>query len=493
MVVIPATSVRAHAAKGIAITGVGQALRLVLTFGSGILLARLLTPADFGLIAMVSTSVAFIAVIQDLGINQATIQREAISKAQMSALFWLSAGVSALLALVLASSAPIVAWFFGDPRLVKLTVAFSIMIVLVGFQSQQIALLNRQMRFKALAAVDVLAAAASAVIGVTLAWQTGSYWALFATSLTSTLTSLVCAWVFSGWKPGRPSFEGDFSEIFHFGAGVSGFNILAYFSRNADNLLIGRFYGSDQLGLYDRAYRLLLFPLYQVIGPLGRVMLPTLARLQTDPVRYRNAYIECITLVMTLSQPGLVCMCVFAEELFLLLLGPRWVPAAPIFRWLGVCALLQVMTWTVGWLYLSQGRGGDYFKIGLFGSLITVASFMVGLPWGPIGVATAYTICEYLLRLPLFLWSAGQRGPVTTRDLWINGAPHFLATGLTAAGLVAGSHAFLFGTNILTFVIAMAFSYVFYGAVIMLWKRKRDVFYGASVSLWQVIRVCFAA
>jgi PST family polysaccharide transporter len=475
MVILPATSLRAHTAKGIAITGVGQALRLVLTFTSGILLARLLTPTDFGLIAMVSTSVAFIAVIQDLGINQATIQREAISKAQMSALFWLSAGVSAFLALVLAASAPIVAWFFGDPRLVKLTVVFSIMIVLVGFQSQQIALLNRQMRFKALAAVDVLAAASSAVIGVTLAWQTGSYWALFAASLTSTLVSLVCAWAFSGWKPGRPSFEGDFKEIFHFGAGVSGFNILAYFGRNADNLLIGRFYGSDQLGLYDRAYKLLLFPLYQVLGPLGRVMLPTLARLQTDPERYRNAYIECITLVMMLSQPGLVCMCVFAEELFLLLLGPHWVPAAPIFRWLGVCALLQVMTWTVGWLYLSQGRGGDYFRLGLFGSLITVASFIAGLPWGPIGVAAAYTVSEYLLRLPLFLWSAGQRGPVTTRDLWINAAPHFFAVVVTGAGLVLGKHIFVFSGDIISFVTFAALSYGLYGAVIMLWRSKREM------------------
>ena len=123
-------------------------------------------------------------------------------------------------------------------------------------------------------------------------------------------------WTLSGWRPGRPSFEGQFNELFHIGAGVTGFNIVNYFSRNADNLLIGRYYGAVQLGLYDRAYRLLLFPLQQMLVPLGRVMFPLLSRLQSEPERYRKAYIECVSLLMIAVQPALVFAIVYSNDLF---------------------------------------------------------------------------------------------------------------------------------------------------------------------------------
>ena len=182
-----------------------------------------------------------------------------------------------------------------------------------------------------MATIDVVTATVSTIAGVAIAWLTSSYWALFAASAVSTVAGLVCVWTLGSFRPSRPSFEGDFKEIARFGSGVSGFNIVNYFARNADNLLIGRFYGSEQLGYYDRAYRLLLFPLSQILGPLGRVMLPLLSRLQSDPERYKKAYIECISLVMTASQAGIVFMTVFAPDVFRILLGPQWLPASPFF------------------------------------------------------------------------------------------------------------------------------------------------------------------
>ena len=148
-----------------------------------------------------------------------------------------------------------------------------------GAQSLPFAVLNRELRFNALAAVDIIGSTVSATVGVIIAWMTRSYWALFAASLASVLTSLVSVWIVCSFRPGWPSFEGEFRHIIKYGSGVSGFNIVNYFARNADNLLIGKFYGSEQLGYYDRAYRLLLFPISQILGPLGRVILPLLARL----------------------------------------------------------------------------------------------------------------------------------------------------------------------------------------------------------------------
>ena len=476
---------RALAARGAVLTLIAQVYRVTLSFVSSVFLARLLTPTDFGLVAMVSSIAAFGAVIQDLGLNQALIQRERISAAQISALFWLSAGFSFVLALAFAAGAPLLAWFFGDSRLIALTIAFAFLFLFSGGQSQQLALLNRELRFKTLAGIDVVAATMSAVVGVALAWLTWSYWALFAASLAYTLAGLVCVWIVCSFRPSRPSFEGDFKEIIRFGSGVSSFNIVNYFARNADNLLIGRFYGSEQLGLYDRAYRLLLFPLQQIQFPLGRVMLPLLSRLQSDPKRYRKAYTECITMLLAATQPGLIFAIIFSEEVFLILFGANWVPAASIFRWLGVAGLYHAMSSPTGWLFLSQGRSGDFFRLGLYNAVTIVGAFVAGLPWGPLGVAAAYAVSEYLLRVPVTFVLAGRRGPVTTRELRATAAPHVVAT--LVAGLVLFALAQVIpppGT--LACLLLAVLSYGVYCLVLIIFPEKRRILIQTLATLWSL-------
>lgn len=457
--------------------GTSQAYRVAISFVSNILLIRLLAPSDFGLVGMVALCVSFITMLQNLGLNQATIQREHISQAQMSALFWLSVGLSTMFAALFAASAPLVAMFFGESRLLGLTWAFAGLVFLSGLQMQQMAYLNRHLRFRTIAMIDVLSVTANAAAGVTIAWLTGSYWALFASVLASTLVTLAGAWTLSGWQPGRPSFEGAFKEIFQFGSGVSGFNLVNYFARNADNLLIGRFYGAEPLGYYDRAYKLLLFPIRQLSMPLGRVMLPLLSRLKNEPERYRNAYAECLSLMMMAAHPGILFLVVFADDVFLLLFGPEWLPAVPIFRWLGVLGLQQIVTSTFGWLYVSQGRTGDFFKNGLMNASITVASFVVGLPWGPEGVAAAYMITGFALRAPIVIRNVGQVGPVGMRDLLKIISPHGAACAVTA-GLLVGLAAQLPSPGLLTIFSFGAAGYVVYGLVLTTFPTKRAMMAG---------------
>jgi polysaccharide transporter, PST family len=330
-----------------------------------------------------------------------------------------------------------------------LIAAFAATIAVNGFQSQQIALMNRQLRFAALAAIDTFAATAGVIAGITTAWLTSSYWALVVPYIVSTIISVACAWIFSGYRPGLPSFEGEFREIFKFGSTVSGYHIANYFARHADNFLIGKFYGDEQLGYYDRAYRLLLFPIFQILPPLSRVMLPLLARLRAEPNRYRNAYGECVSLIMSATQPGIIFTVVFAEEFFRVLLGPQWVPSASIFQWLGICGLTQVMTSTFGWLWISQERGSDLFKVGLCNALISIAAFLAGLPWGALGVAIAYAIANYAAVVPIMCWSVGRRGPVSTGDLISIAFPH--AAGVIACtGIMIGIFPYIGSLNILT-------------------------------------------
>jgi PST family polysaccharide transporter len=463
---------RGEAAKNVFLMGVAQAWRVAVGFAFAVVMARLLAPSDFGLMAMVATVTALVTMIQDLGTTQAVIQRDKIDQGQLNSLFWIATGLGCLLALLLSISAPAIARFFQEPRLEVLTIAFAAPIIAGGVQAIPAAILNRHMRFAELALIDALATAASFVVGVWLAWQFTSYWALYAAACASSLVMLVGYWVSSGFRPGKPQLDGETRAMIGFGSGISGFNLLNYLSRNADKILIGKFFGDVPLGFYDRAYRLLLFPLSQIHAPLGRVMIPLLSRSLSDPERYRRVYMECVSLILLAAQPAILFTTLYSTDVFRILLGERWLASAPIFAWLGIAGLHQIMTSTIGWLYISQGRGGGFFKLGLFGAVTTVASFVAGLPWGPVGVAAAYAISDYVVRLPVTWLSAGSAGPVTTRDLYTLAAPHALATAAAAAALLAVKP-LLETPDALACALLAALSYAVYTAFLMLFPEKR--------------------
>lgn len=475
------TTTRKHAARGILLTGLAQIYRTAVSLCSNILLARLLTPEDFGLIAMVGTCVALVTLIQDVGMGQATIQRARISTKQVSALFWLSAGTSVVLGLALASSAPAIAWFFNEPRLDLLTIAFAVIVVLGGIQAQPTALMTRALKFKALAAIDILTATTGAAGGIIVAWLTASYWALFVSPLIASVVNILCVWLLSGIRPGWPSFEGDFAEIVGFGSSVSGFNIVNYVARNADNLLIGKYWGGEQLGYYDRAYRLLLLPLSQIFVPLGRVVLPLLAQSQSEPQRYWRAYSESVVLLLVVAQPAVIVAIIFANELFRILLGPNWTTAAPIFFYLGIAGLIQLANSPTGWIFLSQGRGQDFLRAGGYAALANVVAFVVGLRWGPVGVAAAYAISEYCFRIPWTWWIVGRKGAIRTRELYRLVVPNFVAASVTG-GILVGISSISSPVNAAGLSIIIILSYGIYCTVIFCFPETRRRVYAGVYS-----------
>ena len=210
-----------------------------------------------------------------------------------------------------------------------------------------------------------------------------------------------------------------------------------FLSRNADNLLIANRFGPTPLGYYDRAYKLMLLPLNQITWPVSRVLVPVLSRLQDRPKQYSETYLTTITLIMAVTQPGLIAVTVLCRPFILLLLGEKWVPAIPIFQWLSAAAIHQVVTSSHGWLYLSQGRARDYAASGAFASVTTVSAFLIGLHWGPVGVAAAYAISDYLVRVPFAWLYVGRKGPVRTgvllKTLW----PHLLGAVASIVALLA--------------------------------------------------------
>jgi PST family polysaccharide transporter len=408
---------RARSSQGVVFTGGGQAVRFALQFLSTVVLARLLTPDDFGVIAMVMAVAGFIGLFKDLGLSTATVQRRELSVAQVDAMFWIGLAVSAGLSGLTAAMAPLIAWFYGEPRLVSIAVAVGGAFLLTGLGVQHLALLRRQMRFAALAAVEVAASAAGVAAAIVLAALGARYWALVGLILVQAAASSAGAWTVCGWVPGRPRRAAGIRGMVVFGANLTGFNAVNYLMRNLDNVLIGWYWGAAPLGLYSRAYQLMLLPLQQVNAPLASVAVPTLSRLQDEAVRYRRAYIEVVEKLNLIVMPPVAFAAATSDWLILLVLGERWEGAARIFLWLSLGALLQPMSNTTGWLFITQDRTADMFRWGIVGSTLATASFVIGLPFGPVGVAASYTIVATVLGLPLLLWFVGRSGPVRGLDV----------------------------------------------------------------------------
>ena len=356
------------------------------------------------MMAMVVAVTGLAGVLSNLGLSTATIQRADINHEQVSTLFWINAGVGVGVTVVVAGLSPLVAWFYQTPDLVWIMLALSINFFINGLAIQHSALLNRQMRFYSLAKIQVFSTFVGIGTAIVAAKYGFGYWALVLNSLVTSATSVFGTWFASGWVPGRPRFSTDVKSMVKFGSDIVGFNVINYFSRNLDNILIGRYSGSAALGLYSKAYQLLMMPITNLRDPMTRVAMPTLSRLQHDPEQYRDYYKKYISILAFISMPLVVFMFVCSDQLIILLLGSQWAGASELFKILAIAAFLQPVSSTGGVVLLSTGKGRKYLVLGAVNAIIISLSFVVGLPWGPKGVATAYAIVNYVLLYPTLFY-----------------------------------------------------------------------------------------
>ncbi len=381
-------------------------------------MARLLNPADFGLVAMVTVFTGFAAMLIDAGLSMATIQRRRITHQQVSNLFWLATATGFGIAAIVAALSPVIAAFYREQRLIPITLALCLSFIFSGLTIQHQALLRRAMRLKAISIIQVAAYFLSYCVGITVAYIYRTYWAIVLVPIVNALIRMLATWIACGWRPSRPRREPEMRELIGFGVNLTGYSFVDYFARNADNMLIGWRWGADPLGLYERAYKLMLAPLSQVSSPLHHIVVPALSRLHNEPTKFREAYFLAAILLQIVSCPLMAFVIVAAPWIVEILFGPGWDEVVPILRWLAAAGLLQPLIKSHNWLYVSQSRANTMFRWGLVGSLLMNASFVIGLPWGPIGVARSYAIVTYLVVVPLANWYAGSEGHVTTKDLF---------------------------------------------------------------------------
>lgn len=403
------------ALRGGILTGLSQAIRIAIQFLSVVILARLLLPEDFGLVASVTPIVAFVGLFQNLGLQQAVIQRRDISQRQLNQVFWVSAAVGLCCTAIVAALSPAIALFYDDPRMTGIALASGAPLFLFSFAALPLALMNRRLQFGQLALNDVMAALGGLVATIAAAYAGLGYWSLVIGPAVSAIVTLAAAWRTARWTPGKPELRID-REILSFGANLTGFNLVNFFARNLDTLLIAKFSGATQLGYYDRAYKLMLFPLQNITQPLSRLMIPILSRIQDDKKRFRDIYMETNWLLAGVTAPGIAALTMTAGEVVSVLFGERWLPVAAIFAWLGIASLTQPISATSGWIFICQGRTRTMFRWGVYSSITTVAAFAIGIQWGAVGVAAAYAISGYALRIPVLAALLHRVGPITAWD-----------------------------------------------------------------------------
>ena len=424
-------SLRRRSVRSGAVTLASQGVSYGIHLVSVAVLARLLAPEDYGMVAMVTAVTAFASLFQDLGLSSATVQKQGITEGQLSTMFWINVALGLTLTVGVSALAPVVAWFYQQPALLPMTVALSLGFLISSLAAQQRALLTRQMRFGTGAAIQISAMLVSLGVSISIALEGGRYWALVWGGLASSAWSTLGLWLVARWRPGWPVRNCGVREMIRFGANITAFNLVNYFHRNLDNVLIGKVWGADALGVYSRAYALLMLPIANLRGPLTRVAFPVLSRLQHEPTEYRAYYRRAISLLALAAMPLTALLFATAPLLIELVLGPRWLDAAEIFRVLSVAAFLMPVSGFRGVVFLSLGMGRPYFHLGVLNAVFVTVGFAVGLPWGPLGVAGGYVIATWLVQVPA-IYHVTRTTPVTVRDLLVPALRPALASVLAA-------------------------------------------------------------
>jgi O-antigen/teichoic acid export membrane protein len=472
-----------RSARSTAYTGGAQAVGLLLRMGATVVLARLLTPADYGLFGMVTVVVAFISLFNDFGLSMATIQKEKMTHAEASTLFWVNVGVSSLLSGLLIVLSPVVVWFYHEPKLFWLNIVLAPSLVVGGLRVQHGAILRRQMRFGVIALVDLTALIFGIACGIAIAWARHDYWGLAAMHWGSCLTACIGTWLVCGWCPGLPGKLAAVRSHLHFGTRLTGSQLLQFLMGNLDNILIGRFWGTIALGLYARAYQLLLLPVQQISVPLMTVATPTLSRLQAEPGQFRHYYCRAVNLMAFAILPMIAVLAALAHEAVFLLLGPSWSLAATIFQALALAGAIEPFMSSAQWIMIATGRTDRLFYWSLLSSSVIVLSFIIGIPWGGVGVAIAYAGARCLLIVPS-MWFA-LRGtqiglPDVGRAVW---RPLCLSILLFATVLSVRCYVLDRSPGTIAFLSIMAGLAVSFTAI-LLWPQAR----AEAIGLLNVMR-----
>ena len=413
----------------------GQIARAIIEFGSSLVLVRLLLPEHFGLVAMVAMVTGFLVMFRDLGLATVTVQREDLTLPQLNQLFWASIAISSTAGLLIMLLSPAIASYYSEPILLIFTLIFGLSFMIDGLCIQHAALLQRKMLFDRAVAIALIGTAASFGSAIIMALWGWGVWALVLRTPLRAVVSVICHWTVCNWRPGLPAWPRGISDMISFGGNLTIYRMLTYLSINLDDVLIGRYFGPIQLGFYQKSYELFMAPLQQVNNPISAVSIPTLSRLVDDPERYRRVYLQILKYILLVTMPAGVILISSAESIVVTVFGETWREASNTFYWLGWLTFTHPTCNTVSWIYTTQGKVKQMVRWGLYYTLLSVGSFIIGLKGGAVGVAMSFSIVHITIITPMSFWMVERSGPIRMLEIYKAMLP-LLACGFVSLGSI---------------------------------------------------------
>ena len=405
--VVTGKGLRRTAVRGAGVSIAGSAGGFALQIGSIVVLARLLTPADFGIVTMVTTFSLLLRSFGLAGFTEFLMQREELTVSLASNLFWINAGIGTILTLAFAGSGPLLALFYHSSAVVPVTRGVSLTIGIGCLGYVHTGLLQRAMHFRAVAIISLVGMLLYVIVCIVLAMAGWHYWALVWGSVAQTAVVAAGAWFVCRWIPHRPGRAAGTSSGLKFAMNVYSHFAFSYLTRNTDNLLVGWRFGAGALGFYKRAYDLFVLPETQLLAPLSAVVVSTLSRVNRDREQFQRYFLRTISVLALVGMGIGADFALVGKDIIRFLFGSGWEEAGRIFALFGPGIGVMLLYNTHGWIHLSIGRPERWLRWGLMEFGCTASLFLLGLRWGPSGVAFAWTASYFLLMFPGF-WYAGR-------------------------------------------------------------------------------------
>jgi O-antigen/teichoic acid export membrane protein len=407
----PADDLKRKSVRGGAATLLGQCAGMSLQIGTTVVLARLLSPTDYGLQSMVFTLTALFSLFKDAGLSVATVQRDTLTEDQISTLFWINLALGTLLTTAVAASSWLLAAFYKEPRLIWLTIASASIFLFDSLAVQHKALLDRAMRFSTSVKIGVLSMTIGSVVAIVMAALGCGYWSLICQNISIPIVGTIATWVAMPWVPGRPRWTSELRSMLRFGGTVTLNGVVVYVAYNTEKILLGRFWGAAPLGIYTP------LPIQQLIGAVHIVAFSVLSRMQDEVKRLERAFLKSLSLIVSLTVPVVISTALFSDEIVLIVLGPKWTGVSTVLRLLSPTVLVFALINPFSWFLRATGRVGRSLKIAFLICPVVILGILVGLRQGPPGVAIGYSTAMVLLFVPVVAWEIYKTG-ITTHDYW---------------------------------------------------------------------------
>lgn len=410
-----------QAIRGAAVTLTGQGAKILIQMVSVMVLARLLSPEDYGLLVMITVIIGVTEIFRDFGLSAAAIQAPTLSRNEQVNLFWVNSALGAILTAVVWIGAPLLAGFYGQPQLIPLTHFMAFIFLLNGIATQYRADLTRRMLFRRLALVEVLSTLVGVLVALALALAGAGVWALVAQQLAQVTLSMVLVMSIARWLPTWYRRETPVKHFLGFGWRLASSQLVNYVGNNMDNLLLGLRVGAAPLGIYNRSYQLIMQPLGQIRGPLNTVAVPVLSRLQNDEERYQDFVTRGQMAIGYTVVAGLAFVAGTAGPLVNLALGDGWSESTNVLRLLAVAGGVTTISNVAYWVYVTKGLMSHLLHYTFISTAIRITCVVIGVQFGLLGVAAAMAVAP-MIAWPLSFWWLSRKASIPVRQLVLGGS-----------------------------------------------------------------------